>query len=88
LSGRSKYFNSDDESPLYGQRKAYGKLDARIELSNSEHRWHVALVGTNLTNELTTSGSFRLPVPVTAVSRALYWVEPPRNISIEAGFRF
>lgn len=88
LSGRSKYFNSDDESPLYGRQKGYGKLDARIELSNSEHRWHVALVGTNLTNELTTSGSFRLPVPVTAVSRALYWVEPPRNISIEAGVKF
>jgi len=88
LSGRSKYFNSDDESPLYGQQKAYGKLDARIELAPSGHKWHVALVGTNLTDELTTSGSFRLPVPVTSVSRALYWVEPPRNISIEAGFRF
>lgn len=88
VSGRSKYFNSDDESPLYGRQKGYAKVDARIELSPSEHRWHIALVGTNLTNELTTSGSFRLPVPVTAVSRALYWVEPPRNISIEAGFKF
>jgi iron complex outermembrane receptor protein len=88
VAGRSKFFNSDDESPAYGQQKGYAKVDARIELSPPDSRWHVALVGTNLTNKLTTSGSFRLPVPVTTVTRALYWVEPPRNISIEAGLKF
>jgi len=88
LSGRSKFFNSDDQSPLYGQQKGYAKLDARIELFPTGSRWHVALVGTNLTNELTTQGSFRLPTPVTTVTRALYWVDPPRNISIEAGVKF
>ena len=88
MSGRSKFFNSDDQSPLYGQQKAYTKIDARIELLPSDNRWHVALVGTNLTNELTTAGAFRLPVPITTVSRALYWVEPARNISIEAGVKF
>ncbi|WP_337188207.1 TonB-dependent receptor [Phenylobacterium sp.] len=88
VAGRSKYFNSDDQSPLYGRQKGYAKVDARIELSPPEKQWHVALVGTNLTNELTTSGSFRLPVPITTVSRALYWVEPPRNIAIEAGVKF
>jgi iron complex outermembrane receptor protein len=88
VTGRSKFFNSDDESPLYGRQKGFAKVDARIELSPPERRWHVALVGTNLTNELTTSGAFRLPSPVTPVARALYWVEPPRNISIEAGLRF
>ncbi|MBI1198652.1 MAG: TonB-dependent receptor [Phenylobacterium sp.] len=88
VSGRSKFFNSDDESPAYGKQKGYAKVDARIELSPPDSKWHVALVGTNLTNKLTTSGSFRLPVPVTTVTRALYWVEPPRNISIEAGLKF
>jgi iron complex outermembrane receptor protein len=88
VSGRSKFFNSDDQSPLYGLQKGYAKLDARIELYQADQRWHVALVGTNLTNELTTEGSFRLPVPVTTVSRALYWVNPGRNISLEAGVKF
>jgi iron complex outermembrane receptor protein len=88
VAGRSKFFNSDDASPAYGQQKGYAKVDARIELSPPDSRWHVALVGTNLTNKLTTSGSFRLPFPVTTVTRALYWVEPPRNISIEAGLKF
>jgi len=88
VTGRSKYFNSDDESPEYGKQKGYAKVDARIELLAPEQKWHVALVGTNLTNKLTTSGSFRLPAPVAPVTRALYWVEPPRNISIEAGVKF
>jgi iron complex outermembrane receptor protein len=86
--GRSKFFNADDESPLYGVQKAYAKVNARIELSPMDSRWRVALVGTNLTNELTTAGSFRLPAPITPVSRAIYWVEQGRNISIEAGMRF
>ncbi|MET0271633.1 MAG: TonB-dependent receptor, partial [Phenylobacterium sp.] len=88
LSARSKYFNSDDESIEYGQQKGYGKLDARIQLAPADGPWHVALVGTNLTDEITTSGSFRLPAPVAPVTRALYWVEPGRNISLEAGFKF
>lgn len=88
VSGRSKFFNSDDESPLYGRQEGYTKVDARIELYPADSRWTVALVGTNLTNELTTAGSFRLPFPITTVARALYWVDPPRNISVEARVRF
>jgi iron complex outermembrane recepter protein len=88
VSGRSGYFNSDDQSPEYGRQKGYAKVDARIELAGPDSKWHVALVGKNLTNELTTSGSFRLPAPVTPVTKALYWVEPPRNIAIEAGLKF
>jgi iron complex outermembrane receptor protein len=88
VSGRSKFFNSDDQSPLYGVQDGYAKLDARIELFPTGSRWTLALVGTNLTNELTTAGAFRLPVPITTVTRAMYFVEPPRNISIEARVRF
>jgi iron complex outermembrane receptor protein len=88
VSSRSKYFNSDDQSDQYGVQKGYSKLDARIQLAPSDGPWHVALVGTNLTDEITTSGSFRLPAPIAPATRALYWVEPGRNISIEAGYRF
>lgn len=88
VDGRSKFFNSDDQSLTYGVQKGYAKLNARIELSPADSRWHLALVGTNLTNKLTTSGAFKLPVPVTDVARALYWVDPPRNISLEASVKF
>ncbi|MGA0607567.1 TonB-dependent receptor [Phenylobacterium sp. VNQ135] len=88
VNSRSKFFNSDDQSRDYGLQKGYSKLDGRIELAPEDGPWHVALVGTNLTDEITTSGSFRLPAPVAPVTRALYWVEPGRNISIEAGVKF
>lgn len=88
VTGRSKFFNSDDQSPLYGQQNGYAKVDARIELFPGKGKWSLALVGTNLTNELTTAGSFRLPVPITTVTRALYWIDPPRNISIEGRVRY
>jgi iron complex outermembrane receptor protein len=88
VNGRSKFFNADDQSPFYGLQPSYAKVDARIELYRGPRDWHVALVGTNLTNELTTEGAFKLPVPITAVTRAQYFVDPGRAISIEAGVRF
>ncbi|MCR5881146.1 TonB-dependent receptor [Phenylobacterium sp. J367] len=87
-NGRSKHFNSDDQSIEYGLQEGYTKLDGRIELAPADGPWHVALVGTNLTDEITTSGSFRLPAPIAPVTRALYWVEPGRNVAIEAGVKF
>lgn len=88
LAGRTKFFNSDNQSPLFGLQKGYAKIDMRMQVTPSNDRWHVALVGKNLTNELTTGSSFNLPSPITPVARAILYVEPARNISIEAGFRF
>jgi len=87
-AGRSKYFDSDDQSPIYGVQKGYVKLDLRVQLSDQDESWHLALVGKNLTNELTTGSAFRLPAPITAVSRAILYLEPTRNIAVEAGFKF
>jgi iron complex outermembrane receptor protein len=88
VDARTQFFNSDDESPLYGLQPGYAKLNARVELTPADSRWRVAVVGTNLNNALTTSGSFRLPFPITTVTRAIYWVDQPRNISLEANVRF
>jgi len=88
LAGRTKFFNSDNQSPLFGLQKGYAKVDMRIQVTPASERWHVALIGKNLTNELTTGSAFNLPRPITPVSRAILYVEPGRNIAIEAGFRF
>ncbi|WP_298670311.1 TonB-dependent receptor [uncultured Sphingomonas sp.] len=88
LGGRSGFFNSDDQSPNYGYQKGYAKLDLRIQFAPQDERWHIALIGKNLTNELTSGSAFRLPAPITTVSRAIMFVEPPRNIAIEAGVKF
>ncbi len=87
-AGRSKYFDSDNQSPIFGVQKGYVKLDLRVQLADQDESWFVAFVGKNLTNELTTGSAFNLPAPITAAPRAILYLEPPRNLSIEAGFKF
>jgi iron complex outermembrane receptor protein len=88
VAGRSKYFDSDNQSPIFGVQKGYAKLDLRVQLADQENRWHIAFVGKNLTNQLTTGSAFNLPAPITAVPRAILYLEPPRNIAVEAGIKF
>jgi iron complex outermembrane recepter protein len=86
-AGRSGYYDSDDQSPLYGYQKGYIKYDARIQLSSQNDSWHVALVGKNLSNKLTTGSAFLLTF-ITEATRALTYIEPPRSISLELGFKY
>ena len=88
VAGRSKYFDSDNQSPIFGVQKGYAKLDLRVQLADQENRWHIAFVGKNLTNQLTTGSAFNLPAPITAVPRAILYLEPPRNVAVEAGIKF
>lgn len=88
LNGRSKYFDSDNQSPLFGRQKGFTKIDARVQYGPSDERWHVAVVGKNLTDELTTGSAFNLPSPITAVPRAILYVEEGRSIAVEAGLKF
>ena len=87
-SARSKYFNSDNQSPIFGVQGGYAKLDLRVQLADQDDSWHVALVGKNLTNEKTIGSAFNLPSPITPVPRAILYLEPTRNISVEAGIKF
>lgn len=88
VTGRSEYFDSDNQSPTYGLQKGFAKVDLRVQVAPQDERWHVALVGKNLTDEITTGSAFNLPTPITEVSRAIFYVEPPRTIALEAGVRF
>lgn len=87
-AGRSKYFNSDNQSPIFGVQDGYVKLDLRVQLADRDDSWHLALVGKNLTNQKTIGSAFNLPFPITPVPRAILYLEPTRNISVEAGIKF
>lgn len=87
-AGRSKYFDSDNQSPIFGVQKGYVKLDLRVQIADQDDKWFLAFVGKNLTNELTTGSAFNLPAPITAAPRAILYLEPPRNIAVEAGIKF
>lgn len=88
LYGRSKYFDSDNQSPLFGRQKAYAKIDARVQYGPADERWRLAIIGKNLTNEKTTGSAFNLPFPITPTARAILYLEETRNIAIEAGVKF
>lgn len=88
LAGRSRFFNADNQHPVYGFQRGYVKLDMRVQLAPQDERWHFAIIGKNLTNELTTGSSFGLPFPITSTPRAILYLEPSRNIAVEAGIRF
>jgi iron complex outermembrane recepter protein len=88
IYGRSKYFDSDNQSPLFGLQKAYTKLDARIQYGPTDERWHVAVIGKNLTNEKTTGSAFNLPFPITSTPRAILYLEELRSVAVEAGLKF
>ncbi|PKQ00605.1 MAG: hypothetical protein CVT74_03110 [Alphaproteobacteria bacterium HGW-Alphaproteobacteria-13] len=88
LGGRSGFFNSDDQSPMYGYQRGFAKLDLRVQFGPQDDRWHIAVIGKNLTDKLTTGSAFRLPAPITTATRSILFVEPPRNIAVEAGVKF
>jgi iron complex outermembrane receptor protein len=86
--GRTKYYSSDTHSPLYGRQPGYAKLDARLEVGPHDGKWHVALVGKNLTNKLVTESSFEYTASATAFPRAFLLIEDARKIALEAGLKF
>ncbi|WP_337188165.1 TonB-dependent receptor [Phenylobacterium sp.] len=88
VHGRSKYFNADNQHPLYGVQRGYAKVDARVQYGPDDEKWYVALVGKNLTNEKTVGSATTLPVPLTAVPRAFLYLDETRTISIGAGMKF
>lgn len=88
VSFRSGYFNSDTQDPVFGYQDGYAKVDLRVQLSDADDRWHLAFVGRNLTNKLTAGSVFRLPFPITDVTRSIHYLEPARSLAIEAGVKF
>ncbi|WP_293899493.1 TonB-dependent receptor [Phenylobacterium sp.] len=88
LYGRSKYFDSDNQSPLFGRQKAYTKVDARVQYGPSDERWHVAVTAKNLFDKKTTGSAFNLPFPITPVAHAILYLEETRSVAVEAGVKF
>ena len=81
---RSEAFLEDSLSPASLQ-KAYTKIDARIGLADAEDRWEVAVVGKNLTDELTASHAFGTPF---IAGSETFVVDLPRVIALQARLRY
>jgi len=78
------YYQSD-MNPLNAQ-KAFTKVNARIGIKNDAHNWEVALVGRNLSNQVTFSQAFNVPLIGSNSHGAM--IAPPRTVSLELSKRF
>ena len=83
---RSRYYNSDDQSLVYGVQPSYAKVDLRVQFADVNNKFNVALVCRNL-NDVKTY-SFANAWAVTATPTAIKYLDEPRTVSLEATVRF
>ena len=74
-------FSSSNSSPVPRERPAYHLLDARLGFSNGSTE--IALVGKNLTNEVTNLGDNR-SIAAEVPGRPRLFLNQPLTIGIEA----
>lgn len=79
MTFRSSYFTEESYDPAAVQ-DAYQKYDLRAGVRSSDERWELAVVGKNLTNELTASHAFNTPI-TGGISK---FIQTPRTIAVQA----
>jgi iron complex outermembrane receptor protein len=83
----SKYFvDSGTFNPRIGIQDAYQKVDVRAELADNADRWSLAIVGKNITDEITSSGVY--PWPFGTPPLNVYTIDEPSSWSLQASVRF
>lgn len=75
------YYIQANVSPLYVQ-PAFQKYDLRVAVAQAEDKWEVALVGRNLSDELTIQHAFQVGVYHAAS------VSTPRYLTLQGTWRF
>lgn len=95
LSHTSSYNFTDTLRPDAVQ-DAFTKIDASIGLQTEDERWSISLIGRNLTNKLVVTAANDIPftgglgtgTATGVVSDMSAFVENPREIILEVGFKF
>lgn len=79
-----QYFYDTDLDPNTSQ-ESYWKYDARVELSDLDGTWSLALLGKNLTNEATAIWGTDVPL---ILGSYVAFTELPRTVTVQATYRF
>ena len=79
MTFRSKYFLEESYDPVAVQQ-GYAKFDLRAGIRSSDNRWELAIIGRNITNEITAAHAFNTPI-TGGISQ---FIQPPRTIAIQA----
>ena len=83
-----EYFTAQNNDPVTVQ-DAYAKWNLRLALAGVGDGWEVAILGRNLTDEITVP--YTNPVPLTrtfGVNSHYAFIERGRSIALQAAFRF
>lgn len=84
MSFRSSVFLDQTYNPVASQ-ESYQKFDLRAGIRASDKSWEIALVGKNLTNEITASHAFATPLAAGVTSK---YIQPPRTIAVQGRVKF
>lgn len=66
-------------------QEAFSKVDLRLGLASANDAWTLAVIGRNITNELTSSYSFGTPF---VAGSQTYAVDPGRVVSIQLALKY
>ena len=81
ISYSDDYYIQANVSPLYVQ-PAFTKIDLRVAVADTDDRWEVALVGRNLTDQLTMQHAYQVSYFHAAS------VSTPRYVTLQGTWRF
>ncbi|SEH11519.1 iron complex outermembrane recepter protein [Sphingopyxis sp. YR583] len=84
ITYRSSAFLEESFNPAAAQ-DSFAKFDLRLGIRGSNKRWELAVVGKNLTDELTASHAFNTPLAAGIISK---FIQPPRTIALQAKFQY
>jgi hypothetical protein len=79
-----EFFYTQDRDAA-DMQEAYYKINSRLSLAHFNQGWELALVGKNLTNEMTRPAGNDVPLFVGAHFAA---TDPPRSLALEGVVRF
>lgn len=85
---RSDYYIADGYSPIWGKQDGWVKLDGRLQFGPRGDRWHLAVVGRNLTDKHTVGSAIRFPASITTTARSINTMDEYRSVLIEGTVRF
>jgi iron complex outermembrane receptor protein len=88
LHYRSAFFTSASLSPIWGTQSGVAKIDLRLQVGDDHGKWDLALVGRNLTNQITVDFASAWPAPLTNNPHAFQEVDEPRVFEIEGRYHF
>ncbi len=85
VSYSSSYFISNEADPIYMFQPKFAKIDARLSLGHVDEKWEIAVIGKNLTDQLTSFNSNNQPL---VSGNGFGFADRPRSYAVQAKLAF